>query len=290
MPQVKKNNIYRRSSASKKGSKSGGSFSNKKRRKFPWWSFLLGMVLFLSSFCFIFFYYFVNPLSFTLKSSVNKVYFPPGYTIRGIDISHYQGVVDWELLRNASMDSDPVSFVIVKATEGETIIDECFNDNFYQARKNGVVRGAYHFLVPNVSAKKQAIFFLRQAHLEEGDLPPVLDVEDETRWLAAGKDKRQIQKMALEWLDIVEKHYQVTPIIYSSYKFRQDVLSDKKFDRYPFWMAHYFVDTTAKDVQWSFWQHTDQGKISGIVGYVDCNVFGGTLEEFNSLLIPPLSD
>ena len=285
MPKSRKYNSNRRSSVRKKESKGGGSFFKRLFAKFSVWSVLLGVCAIMALYGFILFYFFIDTSSFSWHSSFSNENYPPDYTVRGIDVSHYQGNIDWSVLRNANMGSDPVSFVIIKATEGEKIMDECFNDNFYQARRNGILRGAYHFLLPDVSAKKQARFFLRQAHLEEGDLPPVLDIEDEARWLAAGKNKRQIQKMALEWLDIVEEHYKVSPIIYSSYQFRRDILSDKRFDKYPFWIAHYFVDSPTGDLPWMFWQHTDNGRVDGIEGSVDCNVFSGNIDELKNILI-----
>lgn len=242
----------------------------------------------MALYCFILFHFFVDPYSFQWKAIYGETTYPAEYTIRGIDVSHYQEKIDWLRLRNANMGADPVTFVIIKATEGVSLMDDRFNDNFYQARRNGLIRGAYHFLTPDVSAKKQAEFFLRQAHLEEGDLPPVLDIEDERKWLASGKNKKQIQKMALEWLDVVEKYYGVKPIIYSGYRFRRDILSDKKFNEYPFWMAHYYVSEPAKDIKWHFWQHTDCGKLSGIRGPVDCNVFIGTMAELKDMLIKEL--
>jgi lysozyme len=249
------------------------------------WGFVLGGISIVALYCFILFYFFVDPYSFQWKAIYGETTYPAQYTIRGIDISHYQERIDWAKLRNANMGNDPVSFVIIKATEGVSLIDDHFNENFYQARKNGLIRGAYHFLTPDISATKQAEFFLRQAHLEEGDLPPVLDIEDERKWHNSGKNKSQIQHMALEWLSVVEKHYGVRPIIYSSYRFRRDILTDRIFDDYPFWMAHYYVSQPSNDIPWTFWQHTDCGKLSGIRGPVDCNVFHGTTEDLNNLLI-----
>ena len=251
----------------------------------PLWGFIAGGAAIVAAYCIVLFYFFVDPYSFQWKAIYGETTFPKEYTIRGIDVSHYQGNINWEKLRNASMAGSPVSFVIIKATEGVSIMDDYFNDNFYQSRRNGLIRGAYHFLTPDVSATKQAQFYLHQAHLEDGDLPPILDIEDEKKWLASGHDKHEIQQMALEWLEIVERHYGVTPIIYSSYRFRRDILTDAKFRRFPFWMAHYYVTEPAKDVEWMFWQHTDCGKLPGIHGMVDCNVFRGSVQELKKILI-----
>ena len=273
---TRKNPVRR---ARKKGSTSFFS----KLRSIPFWGILLGGVGVLAIYCYILFHFFVDPYSFQWKAIYGETKYPQGYHIRGIDISHYQQDIDWQKLRNANMDKDPVTFVIIKATEGNTMIDEYFNDNFYQAWQNDFVRGAYHFLTPDVSAAKQARFFLRQVHLEKGDLPPILDIEDEKKWKSSGKTNQQIRQMALEWLQIVEQAYNTPPILYSSYKFRHDILTDSVFNRYPFWMAHYYVEKPREDISWTFWQHTDSGHLPGINGLVDCNIFNGNKEELDKL-------
>ena len=286
MSQQKRNNTKaHRSSSRQKRRKSDGFFLVRLFRSIPLWGFVAGGVGVVVLYCFILFHFFVDPYSFQWKAIYGETTYPADYQIRGVDVSHYQGKINWESLRNADMGSSPVSFVIIKATEGVSLIDDYFNENFYQARRNGLIRGAYHFLTPDVPARQQAQFFLRQAHLEEGDLPPVLDVEDDRKWALSGVSRADIQKRALEWLQVVEEHYGVKPIIYSSYKFRRDILTDRRFAEYPFWMAHYYVSQPASDVEWAFWQHTDCGKLPGIKGPVDCNVFRGKREDLMQMLI-----
>lgn len=286
MSQQKRNNTKaHRSSSRQKRRKSDGFFLVRLFRSIPLWGFVAGGVGVVVLYCFILFHFFVDPYSFQWKAIYGETTYPADYQIRGVDVSHYQGKINWESLRNADMGSSPVSFVIIKATEGVSLIDDYFNENFYQARRNGLIRGAYHFLTPDVPASQQAQFFLRQAHLEEGDLPPVLDVEDDRKWALSGVSRADIQKRALEWLQVVEEHYGVKPIIYSSYKFRRDILTDRRFAEYPFWMAHYYVSQPASDVEWAFWQHTDCGKLPGIKGPVDCNVFRGKREDLMQMLI-----
>ena len=249
----------------------------------PIWTFVLGGLAVAGLYSFVLFYFFVDPYSFQWKAIYGEPTYPEGYKIRGIDISHYQNRIDWEKLRNASMNNDPVTFVIIKATEGVSLMDDNFNDNFYKARKNGFIRGAYHFMTPDVPARKQAEFFLHQVHLEEGDLPPVLDIEDKKKW--AMMPKEEVQRMALEWLLAVEEHYGVKPIIYSGLAFRRDVLNARVFDEFPYWIAHYYVEKPAYEGKWAFWQHTDCGRVDGVRGTVDCDVFNGSPEEFARLLI-----
>lgn len=209
----------------------------------------------------------------------NEVY-PEGYSIHGIDISHHQGEIDWNKVSNALVNDEPLSFVFIKATEGQNHLDENFNDNFYQAREHGFLRGAYHYFKPNVSASQQAKYFLKQVHLEEGDLPPVLDIEEK-----GTLTPEELRKASLEWLKIVEKQYNTPPILYTNYKFKKDFLNTKEFDHYPYWIAHYYVRSLTYNGKWRFWQHTDCGKIAGIKTKVDLNIYNGSMYELRHLCI-----
>ena len=234
----------------------------------------------LAAYLFIFYYFFVSPYSFRWKAIYGNPDYPDGYDIRGIDISHYQDRINWSILRNATIQGQPLRFVIIKATEGVSIIDENFNDNIYQAHQNGLVCGAYHFFTPDVDAARQAHFFLKQVHLQAGDLPPVLDIEK-----AGDLSVAQLRRAAKTWLDIVEQYYGVKPILYTGHNFKQEYLSDNAFDSYPYWIAHYYVDHLTYTGPWTFWQYTDVGHIDGISGYVDFDIFNGTLEELHALTI-----
>ncbi len=208
-----------------------------------------------------------------------KVEYPKG-EVRGIDVSRYQENIDWAVLRNSNLQGAPVSFVFVKATEGKDHIDKYFNYNFHQARQSGIVRGAYHFYSTQSPAKAQAEFFCRTVQLEHGDLPPVLDVET-----TGDYSKQKLQTELLIWLQQVEAYYDVKPIIYASKSFKQKYLNAPQFDNYPFWIAHYYIDSLTYTGDWHFWQHTDVGRVEGIGGYVDVNLFNGTYEELLNLTI-----
>ena len=127
---------------------------------------------------------------------------------------------------------------------------------------------------------KQADFFIRTVKLVSGDLPPVLDVE-----VTGRKEKKELQQGIKRWLDRVESHYGVKPILYTSYKFKTRYLDDSIFNAYPYWIAHYYVDSVRYQGKWHFWQHTDVGSVPGIKEYVDLNVFNGSLEELKKLTI-----
>ncbi len=250
-------------------------------RRFPSWLLWLGGLLIIAAYIGFFYHFFVSPFSFRWRAIYGDPVYPDGYEIRGIDISHYQERVNWEKLRNASIGDSPVSFVFIKATEGEKLFDDNFNRNFANAKRNDIIRGAYHFFIPGISARKQAEFYLSIAQLEPGDLPPVLDIEKK-----GDLTPEQLRREAKIWLDIVEKEYGVKPILYTGYKFKVDYLNTPEFDAYPYWIAHYYVEKLAYKGKWTFWQHTDCGKVSGINGFVDCNIFNGSLQELEALTLP----
>lgn len=246
-------------------------------------SYALWISLSVIAIIYVYFFYrtFVGPYSFRWKALYGNVTYPAG-TVRGIDISHYQDNINWDKLRNAQIQGSPVSFVFVKATEGTNILDENFNQNFFNAKKNDMIRGAYHFYSTSSSAKAQAKYYCKMVQLDENDLPPILDVEK-----INNLTPKQLQKEVLTWMNIVEKHYGTTPILYTYYKFRKDYLNSPEFDRYPYWIAHYYVDSLEYKGDWKFWQHTDAGKVDGIKGNVDINLFNGTYEDLLDMTIKP---
>lgn len=117
--------------------------------------------------------------------------------------------------------------------------------------------------------------------MEDGDLPPVLDVEHKPKDRSVEDFKRDI----LTWLHVVEDRYHVKPILYTYYKFKLAYLNDERFDDYPYWIAHYYVDTMEYKGRWKFWQHTDVGRLPGIKGYVDFNVYNGSYYDLVNLTI-----
>lgn len=232
---------------------------------------------------YVYFFYtvIVSPYAQRWRGIYSDPVLPQGYSIMGIDVSHHQGLIDWDKLREAQIGQVPVSFAFIKATEGRETVDPNFMTNFVRAREQGIIRGAYHFFSPKAPARAQAENYIQQVRLEPGDLPPVLDVET-----TGDLTPEQLRKSVLEWLEIVERHYGVRPILYTYYKFKENYLSTKEFQRYPYWIAHYYVDTLRYPGPWKFWQHTDRGRLDGIDGYVDLNVYNGSMYDLRQLVIP----
>lgn len=214
------------------------------------------------------------------KSAVYGVIMPKGYSIHGIDISHHQYYINWDSLETTRFNPVPLTFIFMKATEGDDFVDRQFDTYFDQARKHGFTRGAYHFFSPDSDPVEQAQLFISNVDLTTGDLPPVLDVER-----AGDEDKEIFAEKVLKWLRYTEKHYGVSPIIYASKKFKDKYLSDSRFSSYPYWIAHYYKESLDYDNAWSFWQHTDIGMVPGIKGDVDMNVFNGNAGDLDMMLI-----
>ena len=183
--------------------------------RYPKWAVVLGAVGMIALYIWCFYYFFVSPTGFRWRALYGDAKYPAGYEIHGIDISHYQVDIDWGLLSNAMVNGCPVRFVIMKSTEGTGKLDETFYENYQSAGDYGFIRGAYHFWSNKSSARDQAYFFLKKVHLNDGDLPPVLDVEHKPKEQSVEDFQRDI----LTWLHIVEDKYQVKPIIYTYYKF-----------------------------------------------------------------------
>ena len=230
-----------------------------------------------------FYYFFIRPYSYRWKPCYGfkgyGVCLPLNYKVHGIDVSHHQGTIDWDAVKATEKGEYPIRFAFMKATEGGDYKDRRFDENFSQAKEAGLIRGAYHFYNPNTEPIRQADFFISQVKLKRGDLAPVLDIERKP------KDVAQMQADLKLFLQRLEQHYGVKPIIYTSYKYKKRYLNDPEFDAYPLWIAHYYVDLLAYEGTWQFWQHTDYGVVPGIESNVDLNVFNGSLEELKAYRI-----
>ncbi len=200
-----------------------------------------------------------------------------GYSVHGIDVSAYQGRIDWPIVAR-----NRVRFAFIKASEGGTLRDARFARNWREARAAGVLRGAYHYFQPNRGGQLQADLFVRTVPLAPGDLPPVLDVEA-TNFHDVAVLRREVSR----WLRLIEGHYGVRPILYSNHSYYQRYLAGH-FDDYPLWLAHYEVERPAlARSKWIIWQHSDEAHVPGIRGVVDFNVFQGSFETLRAMRVPP---
>lgn len=200
-----------------------------------------------------------------LSDNLDKTY--------GFDVSHYQNKEDikWDSLTIGNK-TIPLEFVVMRATMGNRNADKHFSDFWEQAKKQNLIRGAYHFYRADEDPVIQANNFLENVKLESGDLPPILDIEK--------IPKRKTNKKLIEdlkvWCKIVEETYGEKPIIYTYYHYYKDFLKGE-FDDYPLWLANYNdVPTPSPDSDWDFWQFTENGIVHGINTKVDLDIYNGS--------------
>jgi lysozyme len=205
---------------------------------------------------------------------------PENYSIHGIDVSKYQSMIAWEEVKAMKVKNIQLGFAFIKATEGIGNTDPYFKRNWKKSKDKDVIRGAYHFFIGSKDGRMQAENFIDKVELEPGDMPPVLDAEQ-----LNGATADQVRTEMKKWLDIVENHYQVKPIIYTNVDFYNRYLGSE-FDKYPLWVAHYYQSEQPRiGREWIFWQHSDEGHVNGVVSKVDFNVFNGDSTAFKNLLI-----
>ena len=198
--------------------------------------------------------------------------------IQGIDISRWQGEIDWAKVKDAG-----TRFAFIKATEGGDHLDPNFRKNWEGAKKAGVARGAYHFVYWCRPAKDQVRWFKRHIPKDPDALPPVLDVEWNGESESCGKKIPRDKALAKisEMLRGLQEHTGKKPIIYTDITFHEDVL-EGEFNDHPYWLR-----STAAPLRhryerskWEFWQFTTTGRVPGITGDVDRNAFFGSEREF----------
>lgn len=202
--------------------------------------------------------------------------------VQGIDVSYWQGDIDWAQARAAG-----VRFTFIKATEGGDHLDPKFLQNWQAAKNAGVVRGAYHFVYWCRPADEQALWFMLNVPPDPDALPPVLDLE----WNSASKTcphhvsrEAALAKIKI-MLDAMQAHTGKQPIIYTDPVFYRDVL-DGEFTNYHYWLRSVAAEPGDKyrSRSWAFWQFTTTGTVPGVAGRVDRNSFNGTERDWQRVL------
>lgn len=205
----------------------------------------------------------------------------------GIDVSKYQGVIDWQRVKAAG-----VNYAFLKASEGSSLKDKSFVANRAGTKSSGIPSGGYHFFRPTVAVSTQISNFVSViGSMQVGELPPVLDLEVPDSWRNLSLNQRV--KIVRQWLDGVETALGVRPIVYLSLSFAGDILGSQKWlQDYILWLAHYTKAANPKTPEpwksgpgWTFWQYSETGRVSGINdGLVDLNRFNGDAVALDKLL------
>ncbi len=201
------------------------------------------------------------------------------YPVRGIDVSHHQGNIDWD-----KASKDEISFVYIKATEGETFTDSLYRYNIKNAKHVGLRTGAYHFYLASKDPLKQAVNFITVVQPENISLPPVVDIEFPAE-LNTDKSKEQVVKEISICLERIRDFYKRTPVIYTDYDTYNNYLKPG-FKEYGIWIRDIHDTPEFSDGRgWTFWQYSNKGLIKGIDGLVDMNVFNGSKALFDSIYV-----
>lgn len=226
-----------------------------------------------------------------LKYTTERIY--------GIDISRHQHEkgrkrfgIDFGKLRITSLGKRhdaqgrtfPVSFLYIKSTEGTTIRNRYFVSDYMKAKKHGIHVGAYHFFSLKSSAELQARYFVNHTLFRKGDFPPVLDVEPTDAQIRQIGGDEVLMKRIRFFLQYVEKRTGMRPILYVNQMFINKHMvnaADIKRD-YNIWIARY--GQYKPDVRLVYWQLCPDGRVDGISGDVDINVFNGYQNQFQEFV------
>lgn len=209
-----------------------------------------------------------------------------GPTVFGIDVSKWQGDIDWDRVAAAG-----VRYAFIRTSHGLRVLDEKFERNWSEAGRVGILRGVYQYFSPGQDAQDQADYVVDQLRQHgAGELPPVIDVEE-----TDGRGAAEIEGAVADWLDVVQDAVGVPPIIYSGRYFWQDnVANSRQFADHPLWHPQY-TEAACPNIagawdRWAFWQYSSTGRVDGIRGAVDLNRFNGSEDDLGVDLgqLPPI--
>lgn len=222
-------------------------------------------------------------LILTKRWNINT-FFAETYSVQGIDVSHYQGEIDWKALETQGID-----FAFIKATEGSGSVDEYFFQNWEEAGQTELLIGAYHFFSFDSDAGTQADLFIRTAGDLSGKLIPVVDVEYYGDKRKYPPDREKVIGELKEMLERLELEYGVKPMIYTTYSVYGRYIREN-FAEYPLWIRNVYTLPGPYVSGWTFWQYTDTAVLKGYEGTEPCidrNVFRGTKEALEEMLVNP---
>lgn len=200
--------------------------------------------------------------------------------VRGIDVSAYQGTIDWEQIEDQG-----ITFAYIKATQGTDSVDEQFENNWKNVKKTGITAGAYLFLNLDEDAGKQADLFIKTVDADDNNLPPAIDFELYSPYDQNPPDATEMTQKLQTVIDKLKDAYGVEPIIYTNYNTYNTYLTDQ-FTECPIWICDLSNQTPELNGnhEWVFWQYTQRGILSGYDGderFVDFDLYNGDLKSFN---------
>jgi lysozyme len=198
------------------------------------------------------------------------------YPLRGIDVSHHQGAIDWSRVARSD-----VAFAILKATEGGDHVDDTFARNLDGARAAGLAVGAYHFFTFCRPGAEQAANFLQAVPRDKPLLPPIVDIEFPGN-CAARPSVADLQRELTAFLAPVEAAFGRPAVVYmlddAAQQYGAAVPERQRWVRSLVWPPG--------GGDWLLWQYHNAGHVDGIGGEVDLNVLRGGPAMLNQMRAP----
>ncbi|MCX5793898.1 MAG: GH25 family lysozyme [Elusimicrobia bacterium] len=199
---------------------------------------------------------------------------PVPKAVWGIDVSHHQGRIRWDQLQGQGL-----SFVYIKATEGDYMADPTFLENWQGAARAGLARGAYHFFDLCGRGAPQADQFIKLVPRSPGSLPPAIDLEPSPGCARLPSRKTLLRELAA-YSRKVRSRYGKAPVLYLDYKMYDRYLKGQKHG-YALWIPYYKDRPALSDGRaWTFWQISNKATLRGINGPVDVDLFRGSAAQF----------
>ena len=204
-----------------------------------------------------------------------------GYPVRGVDVSHYEGAIDWGRVKAAG-----AAFAFLKATEGGDYVDDTFAANWSSAAAAGMPRGAYHFYDFCATGAAQADNFIRTVPFDDGALPPVIDLE-QSNDCAKMPTKKAFLKQFDVFVRKIRAAYGRAPILYVNLGIYDSYLTEVG-PAFPLWIADpsHASPVLPAGARWAFWQYSWHGKVDGIGVETDLDVFAGDAAALSALTRP----
>jgi lysozyme len=194
-----------------------------------------------------------------------------GAVVYGVDVSIYQGSVDWASVKGAGKD-----FAIARISDGTGTLDNTFATHWAGIKNAGMIRGAYQFFEPGEDPTAQANIVINAVGtLADGDLPVVADME-----VTGGQGAATIVANLQTWVSKVQAGTGKAPMIYTAEGYWDGSVGSTAFGNLPLWAANWGVTCPTLATGWStwkVWQYADNGTVSGISGNVDLDEFNGDL-------------
>lgn len=200
------------------------------------------------------------------------------YPVRGVDVSAYQGEIDWSVLASQGID-----FAFIKATEGSGFTDRNFVFNYGEALKTDLRVGAYHFFSFESGGDTQAAHFINTVPKTENMLPPVIDLEFYGSFSEENVERDKIVNELDKMIAALYSHYGMHPIIYTAEE-EYALFLEGGYENNPIWIRGVYSKPDIEKL-WTFWQYTNRARLDGYNGterFIDMNVFNGSFEEFKS--------